>query len=146
MRWYLDIGLVQTIGWKRLLIVFLLHRRLANGFIQIKASLLVPCEYVSGHIPYKYIVRRKAKKYSWEHLIGWGHKRNRCLQIPKGRNARGGSYFFLLSVIQLFAAQYFHYRSVTMCTHLENISKLPLSLNASFLITTMDLGLQLGLW
>ncbi|KAK2555497.1 E3 ubiquitin-protein ligase rnf213-alpha [Acropora cervicornis] len=72
------------------------EQELESGFILIKASLSVPCNYVSRKVPYKYIVQKKAMKNSkekrkdvWEHLVNWGHERNRCLQIPTERNARG---------------------------------------------------------
>jgi len=64
-------------------------RYLENDFILVQARLRVPTAYVSGKIPYKYIVfKAKSKekdKYVWDRLVGWRPKQNRCLQIPQER-------------------------------------------------------------
>ena len=76
--------------------------------MKITASLLVPRNFVSREVPYKYIVQKNSMKNSrekgkvvWEHLVNSGPERNRCLNIPVKRNAREGSCFFILSVFLL---------------------------------------------
>ena len=85
---------------------FLLVRFLENDFILVRARLLVPCAYLSRKVPYKYIVlkekRRDSKekaKYLWDHLVGWGVYKNRCLQVPKERCQSGGAFYFYLLIL-----------------------------------------------
>lgn len=82
---------------------FVLHfagyRYLENDFIVIQARLLVPCAYLSGKVPYKYIVLKGTvkdpnEKYLWEFLVGYGARTNRCLKVPKERCKPEGAYFF----------------------------------------------------
>ena len=60
------------------------------------------------------------RKVVWEHLVNWGPERNRCLQIPTERNARGGISFLIVRPV-FSALRYAH-------------------------SWKLDLGLELALW
>lgn len=73
---------------------FFSYRPLEKRFSLVEAQLSLPTEYVSK-LCYKYIVWKKEEKkeggrYEWEHLLGFGFKCNRCLQIPRSRCKSGG--------------------------------------------------------
>ena len=100
-----------------MILYILKYRSLDKEFLLVQARLLVPCSYVSGKIPYKYIVwKEKRKEYLWDHLVGEGHLRNRCLQIPKDRCVPEGYCFFVLSWFCVFTAIIYFVCLLTDCS------------------------------
>ena len=95
-------------------IIVFYYRRLEEDYFLVEAQLLLPIKYVSK-LRYKYIVWKKKEKkeggkYEWEHLVGFGAKCNRCLQIPTSRCKSGGisnSIYTFLKALRESLIDYF---------------------------------------